>query len=300
MANVTVQQRSLELAQELARQNKVRVDAGQIPPLDLVQAEAEVAQRRENLIRANTAAEDAEDRAAAADHGSGRRVVLARRGSIRSTSRPAAARCRTSTRRSRRRSSERYDLARAGHELENAQDERRVPRATRSCPTCGSRRRIAAAASAARSSCAPAGSRASSPARATGASATRSARCSRSDYPTWSFGVTVSYPLGRSYEEASLRARRGRAAAGGAADREPAAAGGRDRPPGGAAGAQHGRARGRRARRRDAGASSASTPSSGATRSDSRRPSSSRRRSATCCRRRSTCCRRRSTTSRRS
>src|SRR5712691_1668990 len=62
IANVTVQQRSLELAQELARQNKVRVDAGQIPPLDLVQAEAEVAQRRENLIRANTTAEDAEDR----------------------------------------------------------------------------------------------------------------------------------------------------------------------------------------------------------------------------------------------
>ena len=52
LANVTVQQRSLELAQELARENRVRVDAGQIPPLDLVQAEAEVAQRRENLIRA--------------------------------------------------------------------------------------------------------------------------------------------------------------------------------------------------------------------------------------------------------
>ena len=33
-------------------QNRIRVDAGQIPPLDLVQAEAEVAQRRENLIRA--------------------------------------------------------------------------------------------------------------------------------------------------------------------------------------------------------------------------------------------------------
>src|SRR5216683_293463 len=62
VANVTVQQRSLELAEELARQNKVRVDAGQIPPLDLVQAEAEVAQRRENLIRAKTTAEDAEDR----------------------------------------------------------------------------------------------------------------------------------------------------------------------------------------------------------------------------------------------
>src|SRR5213594_4268400 len=41
MANVTVQQGSLELAAELARQNKIRVDAGQVPPLDLVQAEAE-------------------------------------------------------------------------------------------------------------------------------------------------------------------------------------------------------------------------------------------------------------------
>ncbi len=61
VANVTVQQRSLELAQELARQNKIRVEAGQIPPLDLVQAEAEVAQRRENLIRTRTGAEDAED-----------------------------------------------------------------------------------------------------------------------------------------------------------------------------------------------------------------------------------------------
>src|SRR5207249_10863017 len=62
IANVTVQQQSLDLAQELARQNRIRVDGGQIPPLDLVQAEAEVAQRRENLVRANTTAEDAEDR----------------------------------------------------------------------------------------------------------------------------------------------------------------------------------------------------------------------------------------------
>jgi outer membrane protein len=62
LANVTVQQQSLALAQELVDQNKARVDVGQAPPLDLVQAEAEVAQRRENLIRANAAAGDAEDR----------------------------------------------------------------------------------------------------------------------------------------------------------------------------------------------------------------------------------------------
>src|SRR5437667_746634 len=61
-ANVAVQQRSLDLAQELATQNKVRVQVGQAPPLDLVQVEAEVAERRENLIRATAAADDAEDR----------------------------------------------------------------------------------------------------------------------------------------------------------------------------------------------------------------------------------------------
>jgi outer membrane protein len=61
-ANVTVQQRSLELAEDLVRQNRARVNVGQAPPLDLVQAEAEVATRRENLIRADATAKDAEDR----------------------------------------------------------------------------------------------------------------------------------------------------------------------------------------------------------------------------------------------
>jgi outer membrane protein TolC len=61
-ANVEVQQRSLELAQELAKQNEVRVRVGQAPPLDLVQVQAEVADRRESLIRATAAADDGEDR----------------------------------------------------------------------------------------------------------------------------------------------------------------------------------------------------------------------------------------------
>ena len=61
LANVTLQQRSLELAEELVRQNTARVDVGQMPPLDRLQAEAEVAQRRENLIRAKSTAGDAED-----------------------------------------------------------------------------------------------------------------------------------------------------------------------------------------------------------------------------------------------
>src|SRR5258706_6348988 len=118
-ANVIVQQRSLELAEQLARENKVRVDAGLIPPLDLVQAEAEVAQRRENLIRAKTGAEDAEDALR-------RLIVDSADGSLWQTridpveepthlgSLPdvdaAVARA----------LHERYDLAQAGHDLENA------------------------------------------------------------------------------------------------------------------------------------------------------------------------------------
>ncbi len=60
-AAVDVQQRSLDLALELERTNRARVDVGQSPPLDLVTARAEVAQRRENLIVARTAALQAED-----------------------------------------------------------------------------------------------------------------------------------------------------------------------------------------------------------------------------------------------
>jgi outer membrane protein TolC len=60
-ASVAVQQRSLELSQELERNNQARVDVGQSPPLDLVSARAEVASRRESLIVAQTLVRQAED-----------------------------------------------------------------------------------------------------------------------------------------------------------------------------------------------------------------------------------------------
>jgi HAE1 family hydrophobic/amphiphilic exporter-1 len=60
-AAVSVQQQSLDLALELERTNRARVDVGQSPPLDLVSARAEVAQRRENLIIAQTLVRQAED-----------------------------------------------------------------------------------------------------------------------------------------------------------------------------------------------------------------------------------------------
>jgi HAE1 family hydrophobic/amphiphilic exporter-1 len=60
-AAVAVQQHSLDLSLELERNNRARVDVGQSPPLDLVSARAEVAQRRESLIVAQTQVREAED-----------------------------------------------------------------------------------------------------------------------------------------------------------------------------------------------------------------------------------------------
>jgi outer membrane protein len=202
VANVTVQQRSLELAEELARQNKVRVDAGQIPPLDLVQAEAEVAQRRENLIRAHTAAADAEDRL--------RRLIMDPadasfwRTSVDPVEEPTGrvplpdvdAAVATALNR-------RYDITRAGHDLENARTNveflgnQRLPDVRLETSYRGSG---LAGTQFVRTGPFP-GVVTGNVNRSFGDALSQAFS---PDYPTWSVGVTVSYPLGRSYEEASL------------------------------------------------------------------------------------------------
>jgi outer membrane protein TolC len=202
MANVKVQQRSLELAQELARQNRIRVDAGQIPPLDLVQAEAEVAQRRENLIRANTAAEDAEDRL--------RRLIIepsdvsfwrmridpveetTGRGPLPDVDAVVASALNA-----------RYDVARAGIELENARtnveflSNQRLPDVRLEASYRGNG---LGGTQFLRGGGFPGeviGTRNRGFGNALG-------QAFGADYPTWSLGVTVNYPLGQSFEEASL------------------------------------------------------------------------------------------------
>lgn len=62
IALVEARQTALDLAQELARVNKAKVDVGQSPPLDLVAAQAEVAANQEQLIIAETAVRQIEDR----------------------------------------------------------------------------------------------------------------------------------------------------------------------------------------------------------------------------------------------
>jgi outer membrane protein TolC len=59
--NLQAQRKSLELAEKLLEENKIKVRVGTLAPLDVVEAEAEVAGRQGDVIQAETALEDAED-----------------------------------------------------------------------------------------------------------------------------------------------------------------------------------------------------------------------------------------------
>ncbi|HEY3159548.1 MAG TPA: efflux RND transporter permease subunit, partial [Vicinamibacterales bacterium] len=200
-ANVIVQQRSLELAAELARQTKIRVDAGQIPPLDLVQAEAEMAQRRENLIRARTGDDDAEDRLRRlimdpADASFWRTHLDPIEEPVGQASMPDVDAV------VEKALGQRIDLSRANLELENAKatvaflDNQRLPDVRLETSYRGN------------------GLAGSQFIRSGGFPGTIIGARSRNfgdalgqafgpDYPAWSVGVTVSYPIGRSFDEAS-------------------------------------------------------------------------------------------------
>lgn len=201
-ANIEVAQRSLELAEELARQTRLRVDAGQTPPLDLSQAEAEVAQRRENLIRAHATAGDAEDAL---------RVLIADPSDasfwqmhLQAVEEPTPLRGEPDVGAAVARAlGERYDIARADRQLENARTtveffgNQKLPDVRLETSWRGN------------------GLAGTQFVRSGGFPGTIVGRRSfglgealsqvfRSDYPAWSVGLTVNYPLGRSYEEAGM------------------------------------------------------------------------------------------------
>src|SRR5215475_4589223 len=202
LANVTVQQRSLELAEELARQNRVRVDAGQNPPLDSVESEAEVAQRREGLIRAKTLAADAED--------SLRRLIIDPadtsfwRVQIDPIEEPTPVGPAQDVDAAVSKAlAERYDLARAEQDLANAKTNvdffrnQRLPDVRLETSYSGSG---LGGTQFLRSGGFPGlvtGTRSLGLGDAVG-------QVFSNDFPAWSLGLTISYPLGRSYEAASL------------------------------------------------------------------------------------------------
>jgi outer membrane protein TolC len=202
IANVGVQQRSLELAQELARQNRIRVDSGQTPPLDLVQSEAEIATRRQNLIQAKTTAEDAEDAL--------RRLIMdpADEGfwnaHLDPTEPPPQVQPAPDVDAAVGKAlSERSDLARARQDLDNATTTVELSR-NQTLPDI----RVEASYQGNGLSGHQLVRTGPFPGIVTGAQnssfASAFGQAFGTDYPNWSLGVRVSYPLGRSYEEASL------------------------------------------------------------------------------------------------
>jgi outer membrane protein len=62
IANLEVQQQSLELARESLRNNRTRVEVGTMAPIDIIEAEAEVARNEETVIIAEANIRSAEDR----------------------------------------------------------------------------------------------------------------------------------------------------------------------------------------------------------------------------------------------
>jgi len=202
LANVTVQQRSLELAEDLVRQNQARVNVGQAPPLDLVQAQAEVATRRENLIRADAIAKDAEDRL--------RRLMMDPADTsfwnvrlspvdepVSDNTPPDQARAVESALR------DRYDLALLRQDLDNADtnveffNNQKLPdvrlEASYRGGGVGGTQLVRTGPF---------------PGTVTGSVDTGFGdvlgQVFGRDFPTWSVGVTVNYPIGRSFEEAGL------------------------------------------------------------------------------------------------
>src|SRR3954470_11164843 len=202
-ANVTVQERSLQLAEQLAKENAVRVRLGQTPPIDLVQVEAEVADRRENLIRARAAADDGEDRL--------RRLIMDPaetsfwRGRIETTDEPAGGgalpegEALGGTARVAKAMTDRSDVARARHAVSNAETDvayfanQRLPDVRIEASYRGSG---LGGAQLLRTGAFPGvitGTVSSGFGGVLG-------QALGPDYPMWSLGVTVSHPVGRSFE----------------------------------------------------------------------------------------------------
>ena len=201
-AQAEVQQRALDLALELERTNRARVDVGQAPPLDLVAARAEVAQRRENVIVARTTARQAEDQL--------RTLIIDPRRQDFWTVRLDPADRVPPLRPApdvdvavRRALAERTDLLRARREIEitntgialarsEAKPDMRL-QANSLTDAAGGTRLVRAGGF---------------PGTVIGADVTRYSdvlgQMFTLDYPTWSVGLTFSYPLGKSAAEANL------------------------------------------------------------------------------------------------
>ena len=213
-ATVEARRTALDLAQELGRVNKAKVDVGTSPPLDLVSAQAEVASDQEQLIIAETAVKQAEDRLRVLIFDATKRENW--NVQIDTVDSPPVGTATVDVEAAVTRAlAERADLQRARKDIDNAQigvkyaDNQRLPDVrlngnyaanglggTQVLRTGGFPGTIVG------------------PGDITPFGTVLSQLFAR-DYPTWSVGVSVSYPIGESTEQANLaRARLERTQAG--------------------------------------------------------------------------------------
>jgi HAE1 family hydrophobic/amphiphilic exporter-1 len=202
IALVNVQQQALDLALELERTNRARVDVGQSPPLDLVAAQAEVAQRRENLIVARTNVRQAEDLLRTLTVDPNRDDYWTLRLQPADTA-PAAGPPPDVDAAVKRALAERTDLLRARKEILNAETNISLSKsetlpdlrlqANYLTDGAGGSRLIRTGGF---------------PGTIVGTEATRFGsvldQLVSADYPTWTLGLQFSYPLGNSAAEAAL------------------------------------------------------------------------------------------------
>jgi outer membrane protein len=201
-SSVAARQKALDLAQELVRINKAKVDVGQSPPLDLVSAQAEAASDEEQLIVAQTAAREAEDRL--------RVLILDTTDTDTWTSNleptdspPVGLAAPDLDRAVAAALSDRADLVRARKDIENAQTNIKY--------TSGQRLpdlRLNVAYQASGLGGTEVLRTSGFPGTIIGPGATTDfgsvlGQLFGRDYPTWTVGLSVSYPIGQSAEEAN-------------------------------------------------------------------------------------------------
>jgi len=201
-ANVVARQAALRLAEELVRVNKAKVDVGQSPPIDLVSAQAEVASNQEQRIVAETTVKQSEDRLRVLIFDAARRDVW--NIALEPTDTPpvgtAAVDLEAAVTNALR---DRADLARARKDIENAgvalrlAGNQKLPdvrvNATYQASGLGGTEVL-------RSGGFP--GTIIGPGQVVGFGTVLD-QLFTSDYPTWAVGVSVSYPIGQSAEDAS-------------------------------------------------------------------------------------------------
>jgi outer membrane protein len=205
-ALVSVQQQALDLAVELVRTNTARVEVGQAPPLDLVSAKAEQAQREDNLVSAQLAARQAEDRL---------RILILNPASSSFWSEaidpvdspPIGGPAPDVEAVTRKAMQSRQDLIRARDELANAQTSVKLYRSQR-LPDLRLQASYGASGIGGRQYIRTGGFPGTITGTTSSAFTSVMNQVLARDFPAWTFGLTLSYPIGFSYEDASLASAR--------------------------------------------------------------------------------------------